>query len=391
MLLSVCIITKNEASTIKSCLDSVKEIADEIIIVDAFSTDNTVAIAQKYTSKIYTKEWIDDFSFSRNFSISKAKGTWILIIDADEKLVYKPNFIAKLKTTKTKAFSIIRKEMYRQQHDLKLVKYPVSIIRLFQRATNAAFQYPIHERLDNFFHQKNIRVSIHQNCYLEHHISLPIEQQHSKQEKYLKMIDAYLEKHPNDDWLTYQKIKTLKYFKRNDCVLESAKKLRTNDLKIKVAANSIVSQVYAENGQLDDAIKILKALPHGKNSTITNILLGDFYFKKEKYLLALKHYVKLKTSSKSIHFAQAMYIISYCKKEDKVYKIASVLYALNLYFLCILFLDFNKKHLQADSLLLYAFIFLKKEDTKQALKFIKKAREKDLHWKKLIELEQLYS
>ena len=372
-------------------MDSVKEIADEIIIVDAFSTDDTVAIAQKYTSKIYTKKWIDDFSFSRNFSISKAKGKWILIIDADEKFVYEPNFISKLKTTKTKAFSIIRKEMYRQQHDLKLVKYPVSIIRLFQRATNATFQYPIHERLDNYFHQENIRVSIHHDCYLEHHISLPAEQQHAKQEKYLKMIDTYLEKHPTDDWLMYQKIKTLKYFKRNDSVLESIKILKTNDLKIKVAANSILSQVYAESGQLDDAIKVLKALPSAKNSTIINILLGDFYFKKEKNLLALKHYVKLKTSSKSIDFSRAMYIISYCEKEDKVYKIASVLYALKLHFLCIIFLDFHKKYLQADSLLLYAFIFLKKEDTKQALKFIQKAREKDPYWKKLIELEQLYS
>lgn len=391
MFLSVCIITKNEASTIKSCLDSVKEIADEIIIVDAFSTDDTVAIAQKYTSKIYTKKWIDDFSFSRNFSISKAKGKWILIIDADEKFVYEPNFISKLKTTKTKAFSIIRKEMYRQQHDLKLVKYPVSIIRLFQRATNATFQYPIHERLDNYFHQEDISVSIHHDCYLEHHISLPAEQQHAKQEKYLKMIYTYLEKHPTDDWLMYQKIKTLKYFKRNDSVLESIKILKTNDLKINVAANSILSQVYAESGQVDDAIKVLKALPYTKNSTIINILLGDFYFKKGKYLLALKYYRKLKTSSKSIDFPQAMYIISYCEKEDKVYKIASVLYALKLHFLCILFLDFNKKYLQADSLLLYAFIFLKKEDTKQALTFIKKAREKDPHWQKLIELEELYS
>ncbi|QHI36321.1 hypothetical protein IMCC3317_16830 [Kordia antarctica] len=86
-----------------------------------------------------------------------------------------------------------------------------------------------------------------------------------------------------------------------------------------------------------------------------------------------------------------MYILSYCEKEDKVYKIASVLYTLKSYFLCILYLDVNKKYLQADSLLLYALIFLKKDDKKQALKFIRKAREKDQYWKKLIELENLYT
>lgn len=390
MLLSVCIITKNEESNIKSCLDSIKDIADEIIILDSFSTDNTISIAQKYTSKIYSKKWIDDYSFSRNFTISKAKGEWILIIDADEEFNYDHNFISKLKATKTKAFSIVRKEIYRQHHDLKLVKYPVTIVRLFKRETNATFQYPIHERLDDYFYKEEIAVAINQDCYLDHNISLRIEHVNSKQSKYLELIDGYLKKHPNDEWLTYQKIKTLKYFKKNEEVFNIAKTFKASNIKIKIATNIIVAQLYIENGKLDDAIKVIRSLPKIKHNTIANMLLGDIYFKQKKYLLALKQYTKLKTSSKSINFKQAMYIVSYCEKEDKIYKIASVLYGLKLYLLCILYLDLNKKHLQADSLLLYALIFLKKDDEKQALKFIQKARNKDPYWKKLIELERQY-
>ena len=318
MFLSVCIITKNEASNIKSCLDSVKEIADEIIILDAFSTDNTIAIAKKYTSKIYVKEWIDDFSFSRNFTISKATGTWILVIDADERFHCEPNFISNLKSTKVKAFSVIRKEIYRQHDDLKLVKYPVNLIRLFKRETNAKFQYPIHERLDDYFHREAIAVSLNHDCYLDHHISVDIESVNSKQQKYLTLITNYLKKHPNDEWSTYQKIKTLKYFKENEHVLDIAQTFRPSSLKIEVATQIIVSQIYLEKGAFDDAIEVLRNISNSKNNTITNMLLGDVYFKKKKYTTALKYYLKLKTSSTAIDFKHAMYIASYCEKEDKV-------------------------------------------------------------------------
>ena len=279
MFLSVCIITKNEESNIKSCLDSIKEIADEIIILDSFSTDNTINIAKNYTSKIYFKEWIDDYSFSRNFTIAKASGKWILIIDADEEFRYEHDFISKLKSTKVNAFSIIRKEIYRQHHDLKQVKYPVNIIRLFKRETNATFQYPIHERLDDFFNKEGISVSLNNNCYLEHNISLHIEHVNSKQEKYLALINKYLKKNPNDDWLTYQKIKTLKYFKRNEQVFNIINSFKTNVLKINIATTVILSQLYIENGKLDDAIKTLRN--SSKSTTLINMLLGDIYFKKK--------------------------------------------------------------------------------------------------------------
>ncbi len=387
MFLSVCIITKNEESNIKSCLDSIKEIADEIIILDSFSTDNTINIAKNYTSEIYFEKWIDDYSYSRNYTISKAKGEWILIIDADEEFRYKNNFIHKLKATKNKAFSIIRKEIYRQHHDLKQVRYPVNIIRLFKRATNAKFQYPIHERLDDFFKEKEISVLLNHECHLEHNISINIEHVQLKQKKYLELIDKYLAKEPTDDWLRYQKIKTLKYFKNNDLALNSIQTFKPSNLKIKIATKVILSQIYIENEQLDGAIEVLKELPKSKNNSIKNMLLGDIYFKKKAYKKALKYYIKLKTSSTSISFEQAMYIMSYCEKKDKIYKIASVLYALKLYVACIIFLDINKKNLQADSILLYALIFLKKDNIKQALKYIRKARNKDSYWKKLIELE----
>ncbi|WP_297416981.1 glycosyltransferase [Clostridium sp.] len=82
--ISICLIVKNEEAVLSRCLDSLKGVGDEIIIVDTGSTDNTKKIASKYTNKIFDFEWIDDFSAARNFAFSKANKDYIYSADADE-------------------------------------------------------------------------------------------------------------------------------------------------------------------------------------------------------------------------------------------------------------------------------------------------------------------
>jgi glycosyltransferase involved in cell wall biosynthesis len=77
-------IVKNEESNLPKCLDSVKDLVDEINIVDTGSTDRTIEIASQYTDRIFTFEWIDDFSAARNFSFSKATKEYIMWLDADD-------------------------------------------------------------------------------------------------------------------------------------------------------------------------------------------------------------------------------------------------------------------------------------------------------------------
>ncbi len=84
--ISVCMIVKDEEKVLARCLDSLKEIADEIIIVDTGSGDSTKSIATRYTDKIYDFTWIYDFSAARNFSFSKATMDYIYVADADEVL-----------------------------------------------------------------------------------------------------------------------------------------------------------------------------------------------------------------------------------------------------------------------------------------------------------------
>lgn len=90
--LGVSMIVKNESAMIEACLESVKD-ADEIVIVDTGSEDNTIELCKKYTDKVFTytgcndKEgYLADFSDARNHSIDKCTTDYILIIDADEVL-----------------------------------------------------------------------------------------------------------------------------------------------------------------------------------------------------------------------------------------------------------------------------------------------------------------
>ena len=94
MTLSVAINTKNAALTLEKTLKSVK-FADEIVVVDMHSTDNTVKIAQKYTDKIFQYKDVGFADPARNFAFSKTTSEWILMIDADE--VLSPGLIKYIK------------------------------------------------------------------------------------------------------------------------------------------------------------------------------------------------------------------------------------------------------------------------------------------------------
>jgi len=85
LLISVVIIAKNEQSRIKDCLESVCGWADEIVVLDDESTDDTRSIVLKYTDKIFTRH-MDLEGKQRNFGASKVKNDWILTLDCDERL-----------------------------------------------------------------------------------------------------------------------------------------------------------------------------------------------------------------------------------------------------------------------------------------------------------------
>lgn len=82
--ISLCMIVKNEEKMLGACLNSIKDLVDEIIIVDTGSDDNTKEIAKEFTDLIYDFEWVDDFAAARNFAFSKGTKDYLMWLDADD-------------------------------------------------------------------------------------------------------------------------------------------------------------------------------------------------------------------------------------------------------------------------------------------------------------------
>lgn len=160
--ISVCMIVKNEEQVLARCLDSLKGIADEIIIVDTGSTDSTKEIAGRYTDKIYDFQWIDDFSAARNFSFSKATQEYIYVADADEVIeeTERQRFIS-LKETLDPSIEIVQM-LYTNQLQFNTTYNFDEELRpkLYRRLRNFVWQEPLHEavRLEPVIIDTDIRI-----------------------------------------------------------------------------------------------------------------------------------------------------------------------------------------------------------------------------------------
>lgn len=84
MNISICIITKNEASNLDECLKCASKYPFELVVVDTGSSDDSVEVARKYTDKVFFFEWCNDFSKAKNYAISCATNDFVMVLDTDE-------------------------------------------------------------------------------------------------------------------------------------------------------------------------------------------------------------------------------------------------------------------------------------------------------------------
>ncbi len=139
----------NESKNIEKAIQSVA-FADEIIIIDSYSTDNTIALAKKHSVRIFQRKF-DDFSSQKNYAISKASHNWIFVLDADERLSdeLKNEIIATTHETNTKdAYWIFRQNFFADKKIRFSGWQNDKVMRLFNRKL-CKYEGLVHEEIIN--------------------------------------------------------------------------------------------------------------------------------------------------------------------------------------------------------------------------------------------------
>ncbi|MBI2613534.1 MAG: glycosyltransferase family 2 protein [Candidatus Levybacteria bacterium] len=149
--LSVVLATYNEEENIASCLTSIKDLADEIIVVDGSSKDNTVEIAKKYNAKIAVVENKPNFHINKQKAIEIATKEWVLQLDADERVSEElaHEIKSKIKNSsnvKENGYWIPRKNWFLTRFLMKGGQYPDYTLRLYARGKGRLPQKDVHEQ-----------------------------------------------------------------------------------------------------------------------------------------------------------------------------------------------------------------------------------------------------
>lgn len=144
--ISLCMIVKNEEKVLSRCLECIKDVVDEVIIVDTGSTDKTKEIARSYTDKVYDFKWVDDFSKARNYSFSKATKDYILWLDADDVVLEKDieKFID-LKKTLNKNVDMVMMKYNLTYNEEGEPTFSYNRERLLKRSMHYKWVSPVHE------------------------------------------------------------------------------------------------------------------------------------------------------------------------------------------------------------------------------------------------------
>jgi glycosyltransferase involved in cell wall biosynthesis len=194
--LSLCMIVKNEERVLPRCLDSVRGLAGECIVVDTGSTDGTPRIAASYGARVIPFDFdVVDFAAARNHAIALAKGRWILVLDADETLDRaSAPMIEKLVGLDENAGYFLERHNHSSDSANPITDY---VVRLFPNRPNHRYRGRVHETVDasilsggGRLHKTGIRI--------DHSFSSDREARRRKNHWYIQILKEEIAADPSD-------------------------------------------------------------------------------------------------------------------------------------------------------------------------------------------------
>jgi tetratricopeptide (TPR) repeat protein len=210
--ISLCMIVRNEALFLSSCLQSVREAVDEIVVVDTGSVDDSPQIARQFGASVFSYSWNDNFSDARNYSLDKASGQWILILDADELLAEKD--MGKLKRLGEGAadgYRFTYRSYSNDSRDIRWVSNDGSyeegngwdgwvagrVVRMFRRDSRFRFIGAVHETVDPSIRRAGGTIDSTDIIIHHFHEKKGKEKLREKQLHYLRLCEENLRLIPN--------------------------------------------------------------------------------------------------------------------------------------------------------------------------------------------------
>lgn len=261
-------IVKNEEKNIIRCLDSVRDIVDEMVIVDTGSTDRTVELIQEYPKvSLYHLEWRDDFSEARNFAIEKTSGDYCLTLDADEFIIHGNRDYLETIVGQRKLGTIQVISDFRQENQVLQSKNYVT--RFFPR--ECRYSGIIHEQLNGSLTKEDTGIVVKHIGYLDT----------NKGNRNIPMLIRQLEYNPSDSYYLYQlgkEYRIKKDFKASYvCLLKAYKFVNSSS---PYYGELVVELLYSGKEVMGDTV--LKII--GENDLLLQNV-SDFHFAKGLFYL----------------------------------------------------------------------------------------------------------
>jgi glycosyltransferase involved in cell wall biosynthesis len=290
-------IVKNEEKYLERCLKSVKELVDEMIIVDTGSTDRTVEIAKKMGATVKYYQWDNNFSNARNFSLQYASKEWVLLMDGDDEFnkEHYDKFI-QLVNTSTKDGHFFKTLSYAGERPGKDI---VSNLNLRLLRNNKKYQFvgAIHEQLTcvngkmdyNYFSTEDIEI-FHYG-YLN-----DVAAEKNKRERNISIIEEELKKDPHNRFHLFNLGN--EYFALGDQrkALELFDKVYRNlDFNAGYSSKLVIRRIMCFD-ELREYREALRAIEEGLKAypgfTDLELIRGHIYLKNRQYTLAMDSFKK---------------------------------------------------------------------------------------------------
>jgi hypothetical protein len=334
MLLSVCLITRNEQRFLAGCLESVVGIADEVVLVDTGSTDATQEIARSFSCRILRHEWTHDYAAVRNVGLAAARGQWILCIDADERLhdASQVRPLIQSAPPEVGGYLIERHDLVTDPDDGRTHVLPVGIVRLFRKHPAIRYIGSVHERPGDTILNAGLEIHVATTIKLRHLVKeLTPERLRAKQEYYLGLLHRELEENKNDFWAEYYRGKTLWYLQRLDEARRSFERVASAQGSPKVmrawALNS-VGALLSETGDCEGALHSVQAsLSLCPGQSFAHGILGEILYRMRRFDEAADAFSRVRLSLDPQLTKDQIHGDLYMTAECQAYKIGCCLLA----------------------------------------------------------------